>query len=828
MRIEKIELSNIYGHEKAQLDLSGITGAVIVGANGAGKSSLIDGALFALFGRAVVRGGSLANIVRAGAVVGGARLDFSLEGVRYQIERTYSRRTKAGASSVALRRYDLAAGEWRDAADAGDVRSVDAQIEALLGLDARAFLASSVMRQGDAASFSAQTPGDKLASLASLVGADKLRAAESLANAQRRELAAQRRELEARAATIEAARDKLDNRERELERLTASAEEAARAEEAAAVDLAAYVEREAAAREAFHATDRAAVVARGAADSAARAVERNAAHAARLAQLREERARAEEESDRALPDAPDAAAYNRTRGDWLAAAAAASGAQSLAEMLRYTKRPDIGPTRAQLLAQLGELRAEELTIRTALDAWRRLREAIEKDGDALRTLDAAHARHIATARASADALRKRPAACDMDFCGLIAPALLARDELARLEATDPASELRAQLAQRQGELAQLAQTFAPYGGREAAAQYVEGIDDKASPIEEEIEAAEERERQRAAHAKLEAQLREMGDPVELERVASELADAVKAAEEARAARATAAAASLAAATRAREISEELDRAEREAVARELGDGAKLAEEAARAEEEAAAALASVEPAREEAKRLVLELNAAQNRAFAARAARSSAEGLRSMCAGQVEELRGIVEAGAASLAQLASLRAEEIEAQLAHDFLRAAPQMLVASALARIEAGANEVLEEIAPGVRVRIERQRELKTGAARDEITILVERDGAARDLDTFSGGERFRIDVAIRLALARAASARSTAPAIQTLIVDEGWGSLDAEGVAALKDAFARLRQRFALILVVTHVQDVIDLFGTVIEVSRSGSDTQITVY
>lgn len=828
MRITKIELSNLYGHDSATLDLSGITGAVIVGANGAGKSSLIDGALFALFGRAVVRGGALANVVRAGATVGGARLDFELEGVRYQIERTYSKRTKAGASTVALRRYDLAAGEWRDAADAGDVRSVDAQIEALLGLDARAFLASSIMRQGDAASFTAQTPGDKLRSLASLVGADKLREAESLASGERRELAAQRRELEARATTIEAARDKLDNRERELERLAAAAEEAARAAEEAAAGLAAEVAREEEAREAFHAADRAALVAQGAATSAAQRVERNAALLLRIAQLRDSLARAEEERDRPLPDAPDAAAYNRTRNDWLSAAAASQGAQRLAEMLAYTKRPDGGPTRAQLLAQLGELRAGEMQIRTALDAWRRLREAIDRDREALRSLDAAHERHIATARASADALRKRPAACDMDFCGLIAPALLARDELARLEATDPASELRAQLAQRQGELAQLAEVFAPYGGREGAAQYVDGLDDLASPIEAQIEEAEERDTQRAAQAKLEAQLREMGDLSELVRVEAELAGEVEEAEQARAARAAAAATASAASSRCLALVEEIERVEREAVARELDDGDKLDEEAARAAEEAKAAGERVAAARAASRAAIEALRDAQNKEFAARAARSSAEGLRAMCAGQVEELRGLVEAGAESLAQLRSVRAEEIEAQLAHEFLRAAPQMLVASALARIEAGANEVLGEIAPGVRVRIERQRELKTGEARDEITILVERDGAARDLDTFSGGERFRIDVALRIALARAASSRSTAPAIQTLIVDEGWGALDAEGVAALKDAFARLRERFALILVVTHVQDVIDLFGTVIEVSREGVNTQITVY
>jgi exonuclease SbcC len=189
-----------------------------------------------------------------------------------------------------------------------------------------------------------------------------------------------------------------------------------------------------------------------------------------------------------------------------------------------------------------------------------------------------------------------------------------------------------------------------------------------------------------------------------------------------------------------------------------------------------------------------------------------------------ESLEGIEDAES----RLAAVKSRIQLLTYARDFLNIAPSMVIGRAIPMIESTANNILRDISPGTTLRIDRQRQTKSGNVRDEITIVVIEDGAERDLDTFSGGERFRIDVALRLALARAAAGRSTGKSLETLIVDEGWGSLDAAGIASLKDAFSKLSSRFARIIVITHIPDVIDLFGEVIEVSSMAQGAGTTLF
>lgn len=824
MKIEKIELTNIYGHEQATLDLSGVRAAVMIGHNGAGKSSMIDGALFALFGRAAVRGGALANVVRQGAQVGTARVEFELERQRWRVTRTYSTKTKAGASTIAIEQ--LVGGEWQGAADAGAMRDVDAQIVALLGVDLRAFTLATVMRQGDSAAFTSLSPGDKLKALSALVGADKLRAA---AEAAGTELTFAKREIEASAREVE-----------EAQRLASDAAEAATAAASlrAAADAAARAAADAAARlESLNSEGSAYKRQVEGAAWQIEDLERQLASleedAGRCAKLE---ARASEQRERieaivaqrdALPvvageQADDTVAHYEeqvaTLNEHCGRYVGTQQEIKMCEGYLATEARRFAAA-AVYVDRIDAARAELSEIDKALTTAADLRERIAKLDEQIEAADATQQRALSRLRAQADALKGRPDECRWDGCGLIQGALLAKSDLATLERQDPAALPR---EEREALRAKLSEIMRGLGSTDEASA-------RAAALEARLKADEaalvEARRVEDARARLDRLRADLGDDprdardaaVMYLRTAQRQRDDRRRVEQQRA-------------TIGAALKREVEALETiEADLRELGDKLKIHDLTGHRQ-----ILEGYKTTRDEAeaRRQAVKERWASAKVEAeetARAAAAAADAA-ARAEGRAAGLASATERASLSSARLEGAKREALELSLTRDFLRAAPQMVVATAIPQIEAAANEILRDVAPGVALRIERQRETKAGDARDEITITVQTSAGARDLDTFSGGERFRLDVALRLALARIAAGRSgTARPLQTLVVDEGWGSLDPDGVQALKDTFARLRERFERILVVTHVPDVVDLFGQVVEVDRPGEGaTTITIY
>lgn len=188
-----------------------------------------------------------------------------------------------------------------------------------------------------------------------------------------------------------------------------------------------------------------------------------------------------------------------------------------------------------------------------------------------------------------------------------------------------------------------------------------------------------------------------------------------------------------------------------------------------------------------------------------------------------------IQAGEKRIAEKRAELADEVEldelnrklevAEAAQDFCKVAPQIVVEASVGTIEAVANDVLADLFPGARLRLEQTRHGAT-TSRDELTVQVLADGVEAPLATFSGGERFRLDLALRLGLSSAAGGE-----VDSLVLDEGWGSQDPAAVSALKDAIRGLAERFDRIIVITHREEVADLFGTVLTVRTSEAGTTI---
>jgi exonuclease SbcC len=154
--------------------------------------------------------------------------------------------------------------------------------------------------------------------------------------------------------------------------------------------------------------------------------------------------------------------------------------------------------------------------------------------------------------------------------------------------------------------------------------------------------------------------------------------------------------------------------------------------------------------------------------------------------------------------------------------------LLIERALPEIETDANELLDRLTGGqMRVVLDTQRKLKTSDRLAEtLDIRITDSAGERPYENFSGGEQFRVNFAIRLALSRILARRAGAR-LQTLVIDEGFGSQDPNGRQRLVEAINTIQDDFERILVITHIDELRDAFPTRIEVQKGVDGSRVEV-
>jgi len=158
------------------------------------------------------------------------------------------------------------------------------------------------------------------------------------------------------------------------------------------------------------------------------------------------------------------------------------------------------------------------------------------------------------------------------------------------------------------------------------------------------------------------------------------------------------------------------------------------------------------------------------------------------------------------------------------------PALLIEQALPEIETQANDILDRLSDGrMSVSFETERQFKDKKREDKkqtLDILISDAFGRREYELFSGGEAFRINFAIRLALSRVLAGRAGAR-LQTLVIDEGFGSQDADGIQRLIEAINMVSRDFAKILVITHLEELKDAFPSRIEVVKTDGGSRVEV-
>ena len=100
------------------------------------------------------------------------------------------------------------------------------------------------------------------------------------------------------------------------------------------------------------------------------------------------------------------------------------------------------------------------------------------------------------------------------------------------------------------------------------------------------------------------------------------------------------------------------------------------------------------------------------------------------------------------------------------------------------------------------------------------VIDRDmgDEIRSVHSLSGGESFLVSLALALGLASLSSNRMT---IESLFIDEGFGSLDPQTLGMAMDALERLRNQGRKVGVISHVREMTERIGTQVRVTRQAN-------
>lgn len=156
--------------------------------------------------------------------------------------------------------------------------------------------------------------------------------------------------------------------------------------------------------------------------------------------------------------------------------------------------------------------------------------------------------------------------------------------------------------------------------------------------------------------------------------------------------------------------------------------------------------------------------------------------------------------------------------------------LMIENILPQLEAETNHILSRLTGNqFHVQFLTQKTSKGTSKKntkllDTLDILIADSKGTRTYETYSGGEAFRINFSIRLALAKLL-ANKAGTALQMLIIDEGFGTQDGEGCDRLIAAINAISSDFSCILAVTHIPQFKEAFQTRIEIDKTNQGSQI---
>jgi exonuclease SbcC len=842
--------------EPVELDFSGFDLACISGPNGAGKSSLLDAITWALFGQARKRDESVINnhpSVNAAEVT----FDFDYEGNRYRVQRSNPRGKTSSVEFFILAQIPGEDPRWKPLTER-TLRETDKKIEDTLRMDFDTFTNASFFLQGKADQFATARPGERKRILSNILGLEIWETYRERASQRRRDKEKEVRELDGRISEIQAELDEGPQRKAHLKELESRLEILAKQckERAEALDNVRRLQSALDEQRKMVGTLR-------------QQLESGTQKRERTLGTLEERRKEKEGYDEILAKAESIEkayqAWQKTRQELEAMEAVAEQFRKH-ETLRHEPLTVIQAEQARLTQEMQTLVERESALEKAgaqAEILRKnltdIKEKIEKAQAQLKEREELESRIRKLQEQNADAKAENPrlytemhelseridqlkAAQGMD-CPLCGKPLSAEERENLIQSITEDGEAKADryrenqklLKEFEGLLQEMGARLADLKGVETelreANRTADQLENQLKHLQEQEKVWKEKElprlteirttlaeesfaqEARARLKEIDLELEELGYDIdahqslrEAEQAGREAEADLRALEGARAALAPI----IREITSLQEQLEELD--EDLAALTEAHDTAVAKLAAAEADlPDMKEVESNLHDIQEQENRLRMEVGGAKQKVAVLETLKARKAGFMA----EREELTQLI----ANLKQL--------ERAFGKDGI---PALLIEQALPEIEETTNDLLSRLTNGqMSFSFMTQREYKD-ANRDDLKetldIVISDSVGERDYEMFSGGEAFRVNFSIRLALSEVLAKRAGAR-LQTLVIDEGFGSQDAQGRQRLVEAINLVRDDFAKILVITHLEELKEAFPNRIEVEKTPQGSQLTV-
>ncbi len=850
----KLTVENFMPYRGAQepLILEGLGIACLSGPNGAGKSSLLDAITWALWGRSRA-GASADQLVAAGLAEMSVQLEFRSHGVDYRVERRHVRQRRGGTTNLSFQMRD--GGGWRALNERG-ARETTRKIVDTIHLDYNTFINSAFLVQGKADLFVSQPPAERKRILGEILN---LSIYDSYSQ-KAREMAGEDRNRQA------IARGRIESIERELEGeegLKKQAEEVAqslselntrlesatkRRDELSAV----VTDMQNRQRQLGEARERIAELS----DEAGSLVERRQELQETIASAEEMLARAEEieagwralEADRSA--LADLGARARQHGELVAERSQLEQAASEERSGLEYAVTEAERRHKELAEQAGQANDLKESL-TSLDARRENLAERERQLAARRTERENLLGELEAQRALHGSIKREHDSLDAPM------ALIAQGELVECPVCGTqlgehgADRLRQHFESRKNDL------FAEMRRIETDGKAMRARHDGlASEIErDETALREESSRLDSQAGSIRTQLEQAQQAaqrlpeaaVELDQTRAVLAATPQESDELRAVRQRIEGldydADAHTAAQEREVSLrrwESDRRNLDAVsARVDADRAAFAD----VNERWQRATTTRESEQSRAAELEQSLEGLDDAVTEATGAGAEVDELEGRIR-DTDRQQALIQADLQRLErqreEQAGLNEEEREAASrasVHDDLayafgpRGVQALLIETALPELEDDANDLLGRMTNGsMTLRLETQRQTQAGNTIETLEVIISDIQGTRAYEMYSGGEAFRINFALRIALSKLL-ARRAGSEVPVLFIDEGFGSQDAEGRERLIEAISELWNdpvfHNGLILVITHIDDVRNQFDTRINVIKTENGSRYSL-
>lgn len=140
--------------------------------------------------------------------------------------------------------------------------------------------------------------------------------------------------------------------------------------------------------------------------------------------------------------------------------------------------------------------------------------------------------------------------------------------------------------------------------------------------------------------------------------------------------------------------------------------------------------------------------------------------------------------------------------------------------LEQIIESANHRLKDLSNGQFLLIRSDRQESHGRQSGlGLDVYDAYTGQTRDVKTLSGGEKFNASLCLALGMSDVIQSFQGNISIETMFIDEGFGSLDEESLNKAIDTLIDLQQSGRMIGVISHVQELKTIFPAVLEVKKT---------